>query len=164
MIDAKSEVFVTEEVTKTKHAGGRPRTVSPPPEECIELGKEMVEWVIRNKPTHLSEWFSIEKMIAWKTWNAMCELPEFLPYYERALSLVAQNCRNGTLNPSLAQRFLSLYHRDLKKEERDEKAYEAELKRQQTNDNHSGDVGKLADAIDRLASKREANPSDSDKQ
>lgn len=98
---------------------GRPRTVSPPPDECIRLGQEMVQWVKQNHPTHLSEWFSIQKMIPWKMWNTMCETSEFLPYYEISLSMVAENCRNGTLNPSIAQRFLSLYHRDLKREERE---------------------------------------------
>lgn len=98
-------------------AAGRPRTVSPSPAECHKLGKEMLEWVKINKPTHLSEWFSIEKQIIWKKWNAMCEVPEFLPYYEQALSLVGKFARDGTLNPSIAQRFLSLYHRDLKHEE-----------------------------------------------
>jgi hypothetical protein len=112
-------------------AGGRPRTVSPDREQCIQLGEELVGWVAVNNPTHLSEWFSIEKMIPWKTWNAMCELPEFLPYYEQALSLVARNARNGTLHPSLAQRFLSLYHRDLKKEERDTAEFESKLKSQE---------------------------------
>jgi hypothetical protein len=97
--------------------GGRPRTTSPPPEECIKLGEEMVAWVKENNPTHLSEWYSIEKMIPWKQWNAMCELPEFLPYYEVALNIVARNARNGILNPSIAQRFLNLYHRDLKRDD-----------------------------------------------
>lgn len=111
-------------------AGGRPRTVSPPPEECIKLGEEMIEWVIQNQPTHLSEWFSIEKMIPWKTWNAMCELPEFLPYYEKALALVAIKTRDKTMSDGVSQRFLSLYHRDLKKEERENAEFNARVKAQ----------------------------------
>ena len=66
--------------------GGRPRTSTPPPDECEALGKEMLEWVVENKPTHLSEWFSIHKMITWKVWDAMCQVKEFLPYYEVSLS------------------------------------------------------------------------------
>jgi hypothetical protein len=111
--------------------GGRPRTVSPPPDECIALGEELIAWVKENKPTHLSEWYSIEKMIPWKMWNAMCELKEFLPYYEQALNIVAKNARNGVLHPSIAQRFLSLYHRDLKADERSEKEFESSLKKQE---------------------------------
>ena len=91
----------------------------------------MVAWVMANKPTHLSEWFSIEKMITWKEWNAMCELPEFLPYYEIALSLVAKNARDGTLDKSLAQRFLALYHRDLRKYDHEELKVASDLKKQE---------------------------------
>lgn len=106
----------------------RPRSVSPEPEELEKLGVEMVEWVKQNKPTHLSEWFSIEKGILWKQWDTMCQREEFIPHYEIALSIVAKNARDGTLDKSIAQRFLSLYHRDLKREEREEKEFEAKLK------------------------------------
>jgi len=109
--------------------GGRPRTSSPSPEECIELGKEMIAWVKEHKPTHLSEWFSIEKMILWKVWDNMVETKEFSPYYEMALSMVAQNCRNGTLDKALAARFLSLYHRDLKRDELAKLKYESDLRK-----------------------------------
>lgn len=111
---------------------GRPRTVSPDPEESIELGKEMVEWVSQNKPTHLSEWYSLEKYIPYKIWKNMCDMPEFSPYYEVALNLVAKNSRDGTLDKSLSQRFLSMYHRDLSQFERDEKVFESKLKAQET--------------------------------
>ena len=108
--------------------GGTPRTVSPSVEENIELGKEMVEWVRKNEPTHLSEWYSIEKMITWKTWLTMRDRPEFIPYYEVALNMVATNARNGKLHPSIANRFLSLYHRDLKAEEVEKAKFEHSLK------------------------------------
>jgi len=108
--------------------GGRPRTSTPPPDECEALGKEMLEWVVENKPTHLSEWFSIHKMITWKVWDAMCQVKEFLPYYEVALSLVAKNIRDGAIDKSLGQRFMSLYHRDLKREEREKVEHEHSLK------------------------------------
>jgi hypothetical protein len=110
----------------------RPRTVSPPADECIKLGKEMVAWVRENKPTHLSEWYSLEKHIIFSKFNAMCETAEFLPYYEEALWIVARNARNGTLDKSIAQRFLSMYHKDLKKHERDEKQFESDLKKKET--------------------------------
>lgn len=109
--------------------GGRPRTSSPSPEECIALGEEMIAWVAEHKPTHLSEWFSIEKMILWKVWDNMVETAEFSPYYEMALSMVAQNCRNGTLDKTLASRFLSLYHRDLKRDEYAKLKYESDLRK-----------------------------------
>ena len=121
----------THNENKPKRKIGRPRTVSPEPAECIELGEEMVEWVILNKPTHLTEWFSIEKMIPWKMWDAMCQIPEFLPYYEIALSLVAKSARDGTLNTTIAQRFLSLYHRDMKRMENDDVKFKAQANAQE---------------------------------
>lgn len=118
----------TADIKCVKHPGGRPRTVSPPPDECIRLGKEMVEWVDKHKPSHLSEWFSIEKMITWKQWDAMCQREEFVPYYEIALNMVARNIREGIIDKSLGQRFLNLYHRDLKKDEMDMVKYQADVK------------------------------------
>ena len=112
--------------------GGRPRTNSPPPEELEALGIEMVEWVRENKPTHLSEWYSLQKMIVWKIWNSMIECKEFCPYYEQALNMVELNARNGTLHHSIAQRFLSLYHRDLRKFEREEAKFQQEIKNAST--------------------------------
>tara|TARA_R110000868_G_scaffold178641_1_gene418413 strand:+ start:306 stop:746 length:441 start_codon:yes stop_codon:yes gene_type:complete len=129
-------------------ATGRPRTVSPSPQECIKLGEEMVDWVKKNNPTHLTEWYSLEKFIPWKMWNAMCELKEFLPYYEVALNLIARNARNGILEKSIAQRFLSLYHRDLKAEERETAKYQADLKKEQEEKEHKS----LCDIRDALRS------------
>ena len=126
--------------------GGRPRTVSPDPDKCHELGKEMIEWVKANQPTHLSEWFSIEKMIPWKTWNTMVMTEEFLPYYEKALSMVASNARNGKLHPSIAQRFLSLYHRDLKAEEVEKAKFEHSLKTEEVQ-SYSQELKKDMDAF-----------------
>jgi len=81
------------------------------------------------KQTDLTEYFrNAEKMIPWKVWDVICQIPEFLPYYEVSLSLVAKNSRDGTLDKSLSQRFLALYHRDLKKFDREEKEFESDLK------------------------------------
>lgn len=138
----------------------RPRTVSPDPEECVKLGKEMISWVSQNNPTHLSEWYSIEKMIPWNMWNAMCECDEFVPYYEQALNIVARNARNGTLHPSIAQRFLSLYHRDLKKEEREEKEFEAKLKSEESSKvdaEHKAKADAILTQLSELQSKLASN-------
>lgn len=99
---------------------GRPRTVSLPKKEMIELGKEMVKWVENNNPMHLSEWYHIEKMYTYKQWDAMTQLPEFLPYYQQALAIVAKNYINGNIPPAIAQRFLRGYYKDLKYSEDDE--------------------------------------------
>jgi hypothetical protein len=94
--------------------GGRPRTVSPEPLELIKLGEEMVAWVRANNPIHLKCWYSLEKRFTYKQWETMTQREEFVPYYEEALNLVSINYVNGTINPSIAQRFLRMYFKDLK--------------------------------------------------
>lgn len=100
-------------------AGGRPRTVTPPPEEMILLGEEMVSWVELNNPLHLSEWWSIEKFIVGKVWRNMIEAPEFSPYYERALRIIGKQYLDKTSNvrEGVSQRWQRVYFKDLKEEE-----------------------------------------------
>lgn len=98
-------------------ARGRPRTTSLPPDEMIILGKEMIEWVDKHNPKHLSEWYTIEKMYTYKQWDAFTQVPEFLPYYEKALKMVARSYIDGTIPPPIAQRFLRLYFKDMKDQE-----------------------------------------------
>lgn len=95
----------------------RPRTTSLSEEEMIALGEEMVAWVDSNNPLHLSEWYSIEKMIIYKDWKAMIQLTEFLPYYERALKMIARNYLDGTVAPPIAQRFMRIYFGDVRDSE-----------------------------------------------
>ena len=98
---------------------GAKRKWSPSDEELVKLGMEMVEWVKVNKPTHLSEFWSLEKWILRENWKRLMQIPAFLPYYDIALAYVALSARDGTLEKSIAQRFMSLYHLDLRDQERE---------------------------------------------
>lgn len=109
-------------------AGGRPRTTSLPKNEMVQLGKEMVAWVRANNPIHLKQWYSLEKRFTYNQWKTMQELPEFLPYYEEALNLVSLNYINGTIHPSIAQRWQRIYFKDLKVQEDEDAKFEASLK------------------------------------
>lgn len=113
--------------------GGCPRTVSPSPEEMIELGKEMVAWVKENKPIHIKQWYCIEKMILYNTWKTYIQRPEFIPYYEIAMGLVSLNYINGTINASIAQRFIRVYFKDVKNEEDDTALFLQQLKADESN-------------------------------
>ena len=135
----------------------RPRTVSPSPEECVKLGEEMVAWVKANNPTHLSEWYSLEKMIPWNMFNAMCEVKEFLPYYEVALNLVARNARNGILDKTIAQRFLGLYHRDLKKYDMEMVEHAAKAKASADQEIKDQAIGQLIQHAETLSKLKDAN-------
>ncbi len=100
-------------------AGGRPKTTSKSPEEMIALGEEMVKWVEENNPLHLSYWYSIEKMIIYNDWKCYIQNKEFFPYYQKALKIVSKNYINGTINSSIAHRFINVYFKDVKEEEQE---------------------------------------------
>ncbi len=116
--------------TAGKNKRGAPRTVTPEPDELIKLGQEMVAWVKEHNPLHLNMWFSVEKGILWETFKAYIQKPEFLPYYEQARALVAKNYMNGTVNPSIAHRFIRIYCKDVKEEENEQLELQHKLKTQ----------------------------------
>lgn len=107
---------------------GAPRTVSPEPPEMIKLGQEMVEWVKENNPLHLSEWYSIHKHYTNKQWDTFRDRAEFVQYYEEAIAYIRKNYIDGTVNSTIASRFLRLYFKDLKDEENETAEFHAKLK------------------------------------
>jgi hypothetical protein len=106
---------------------GRPRTVTPPPKEMIELGEEMLAWVEKNKPLHLTQWWSGVKFIASEIWDNMSRAPEFCPYYEAAMLLIGQQYLDKTSNvrDSISHRWLRVYFKDLRKQEDSDKDADA---------------------------------------
>jgi hypothetical protein len=108
-------------------AGGRPRTVSLPPEDMIKLGEEMLKWIEKNDPIHLCQFYSLEKMFTYKQWDAMTQKPEFVPYYEKALQIIGLKYlrKDNEIEPSIKQRFLRVYFKDVKHAENEKIAYEA---------------------------------------
>lgn len=100
-------------------AGGRPRTVTPSPEEMIELGKEMCKWVSENNPIHLSLWYTMQKDITDNEWNTYRQRPEFVHYYTKALKMVGMNYLNkdSQVDGRIKDRWLRVYFKDLKEEE-----------------------------------------------
>ncbi len=105
----------------------RPRTVSFSPEEMIELGDEMVAWVIKNKPIHLSMWYCIEKGYTDAEWDTMSKRPEFVHYYETALKLVGYQYlkEDSTVESRLKDRWLRVYFKDLRRQEDSDKDADA---------------------------------------
>ena len=98
---------------------GRPRSVSLPPDQMIELGKEMIEWVVEHDPIHLSQWYCIEKGYTDREWDTMHVAPEFFPYYEQALKLVGYKylLKESPIESNLKQRWQRVYFKDLAKQE-----------------------------------------------
>lgn len=109
-----------------------PRTVTPPDEELEELGKEMVEWVKKNNPIHLSQWYSQEKMIIYKDWKAMIQKESFLPYYERALLYVGMQYldKNSNIREGVSQRWQRVYFKELRDTEDEQVEHKARIQAQ----------------------------------
>jgi hypothetical protein len=114
-----------------KMPAGRPRTVSLSPEEMHALGKEMVAWVLENKPIHLSQWWCIEKMYTDKEFDTIHVCPEFFPYYEKCIKIIGLNylLKNSKIEPNIKNRWQRVYFKDLKKSEDEDADRETERKK-----------------------------------
>ena len=112
--------------------GGRPRTVSPPPEDLIALGKEMIEFVLdrKNKVLHITEFWLVYKGFTEKQWDTFQERPEFITYYKQAIKIIGKRYLDGTVNASIAQRWLRSYYQDLTKREDNEAKADAALRKE----------------------------------
>lgn len=109
------------------------RSVSYSKEEMIALGKEMVTWVIKHEPLHLSHWYTIHKGFIYNQWKAFLQCPEFIPFYEKALKLVGMHYLDGKSNrvkEGISQRWLRVYFKDLREEEDETAAYNASLRKE----------------------------------
>lgn len=110
---------------------GRPRTVSPPPEEMEALGIEMVLW-IQNNPgaLHVSEWYSLQKYFTDSAWETMVKRPEFVGYYEQAKRLIGKKYLDKTSNvrEGISQRWQRVYFKDLKLAENEDADEDAKRK------------------------------------
>lgn len=109
-------------------AGGRPRTVTPPPEECIKLGEDLIAWLHEEKRLHLSGWWALKQGMLRKEWEALKMCPEFLEYYEKAKAYMVHICLDGTIKEGFGHRYLRLYDRELIDEENAQKKWESDLK------------------------------------
>jgi len=110
----------------------RPRVFSFSEEEMIELGKEMVAYVKKNKKTilHLSEWYTIEKGYTYNEWKNFIAKAEFFPYYEQALKIVGLKYvdKSSNVRDGISNRWQRLYFGDLREQE-DQEADANELRK-----------------------------------
>lgn len=101
--------------------GGRPRTSIPEKEELIELGKDLLAWASEKKKGELRcrwcEWYACRHFFVRAQWKHMIEKEEFRPYYEAAQPYLAEKWIDGTINQSIAHRYLRIYDPELREEE-----------------------------------------------
>lgn len=105
---------------------GRPRSAIPEKDELIDLGKDLVAWaaekVKKGEPIRVRycDWYTDRGFIR-KQWEHMREKPEFQWYYERARTLLGLKYVDGTVNQSIAHRYLRIYDPEVRDaEDKDE--------------------------------------------
>lgn len=114
-------------------AGGRPRSAIPEKADLIKLGENLVEWASAKQKkgesirVRFCDWYTEEGFVR-KQWEHMREKTEFQWYYERARSLLALRYLDGTVNQSIAHRYLRMYDPEIRDEE-DKDADVAELRK-----------------------------------
>ena len=113
----------------------RPRTASPEDDELIVIGENLVKWAKGEdlqpgeKRWRYCEWY-LEQGLVRSQWEKMIEKPAFRWYYEQAQGLLAKNYIDGSVNPSIAHRFIRIYCPDVKDEENAKTKYDAEISSQ----------------------------------
>jgi len=101
---------------------GRPRTSSPSKDELIELGKDLVSWASKQTKkgepirVRFCDWYTDQGFIRLQ-WENFRNKPEFSWYYEKARSLMATRYVDGTVNPSIAHRYLRIYDPEVRDSE-----------------------------------------------
>lgn len=147
---------------------GRPRTVSLPPEQMIELGEEMINFLIEDKDDilHLSEWYCIEKGYTDNEWDTMNKRPEFVPYYEKALKIIGKKYLSKTSNvrDGISQRWQRVYFKDLKREEDETAVFNAQISKQQETQGTEDQNKKLDQLLQVMRDNQEALKIDDSKQ
>jgi len=113
--------------------GGRPRSAIPEKDELIKLGEKLVAWASEKQKkgeairVRFCDWYTEEGFVR-KQWEHMREKAEFQWYYERARSLLALRYIDGTVNQSIAHRYLRMYDPEVRDEE-DKDAEATELRK-----------------------------------
>ena len=110
---------------------GAPRTTTPEPEECIELGKDFIKWLTEDNgelKTSFQFWYAIKHGMVRDVWKALVKTPEFRPYYEVGRAYMAKEIHSQKLEKGLGHRYIRLYDRELAAEEDETKLYDAKLK------------------------------------
>jgi predicted patatin/cPLA2 family phospholipase len=138
-------------------AGGRPRTTTLPPDDMIAFGEEMIKFVSdpKNKALSLSEFYTGVKGYTYKEWKIMYVAPEFAPYYEKALRIVGKKYLDGTVNASIAQRYLRRYDAELREQEDADMRIKADIDKDSKKEEASNALEGMARVLDQITKTRE---------
>lgn len=115
----------------------RPRTTTPEYDEVLELGQDLVKWATEEteEPRTLwSAWYALKHGLIEQQWKLLKQREEFRPFYEIARASLAQKLHKGTLEKTLAHRYLGLYDRSLNEFENEEKDKDIRRKKEAFDD------------------------------
>jgi hypothetical protein len=132
---------------------GRPRTTCPPPEELIKLGKELVQWATEETDElrcRFPQFYSLKKGILASVWDLIIDKPEFSLYYEQARIALSRRFIDGSVNQSIAHRFLPIYIPEIRKMERKIKEEEVEDKKSILDHDHKNKTEVLSTVPEEL--------------
>lgn len=134
---------------------GRVRTSSPDDEELEKLGQELVQWA--TEPTselryHINQFWLLEKKLSRESLKRARTNPVYRPYHDQAKAALANRYVDGSINPSIAQRFLRLYFDDLREEEDYQVRLKAELQRMQKEEDNEQRIDEIRKALKELES------------
>lgn len=141
---------------------GAKRTHTPQYDDLIAFGEEMVEFFEKNPHTlHINQWYCRIKGVIYKDWKAMIQKPEFIPYYERAASIVALNYVDKTSNmrEGASQRFLRVYYKDVRDCEDELILFQEKVKTDSKETVSDEEIKRLEDMLESLKKGRQ-KPSD----
>lgn len=114
---------------------GRPRTAVPEKEELIKLGEDLLNWAKNPDPNNpnffWSEWYTSRGFVR-NQWKKMVDKEEFRSYYEQAQPFLAKPYVNGTINASIAHRFMRHYCPEVKEEENEEVEHKEKMRAEAT--------------------------------
>lgn len=117
---------------------GAPRITTPPVEECIKLGKDLVQWATEETDdirTSFSFWYALKHGIIYEHWKLLKQKEEFRPYYEIARAALACKLHKQQLEKGLSHRYIGMYDRELSDHEKEIADQDAERKKAVDNSN-----------------------------
>lgn len=115
---------------------GRLRTICPEDDELIELGKDLVRWATEETDEfrcRFCQWYSPRGILD-KVWKLMVIKEVFCPYYEEARQALSRRFLDGTVNPSIAHRFMRIYCPEVKEEENEKTLFDARAAKEAAGD------------------------------
>ena len=110
---------------------GRPKSVSPPKEECERLGKDFVEWaseVTEEKRMIVGQWWALRHGMCRSEWDALRKCVDFVRYYDQGCQALAVKAIDGTMKEGFGHRYLRIYDQELTEAENAQKKWESDLK------------------------------------